>query len=112
MWANFDAWAAALFTFLGIAISSLLNFLTRRDKQDSTNNQQFIQNVFTQLGMLSNRIEVLEKERDDLMKELKDVMDELNTVRQENAELRAENRIHRERIDSLLKAAGNGSQGI
>lgn len=103
MFSNFDAWAAALFTFLGVVITGLFGYITSKGKQANDNNNQLFQHTFTQLGMLTNRIEVLEKEREELLDELKDLMDELNTIKLENAELKAENRILRERLDQFMK---------
>jgi peptidoglycan hydrolase CwlO-like protein len=100
---GFDAWAAALFTFLGIAVTAVFNFLTRKQKQDNENSQQLFQNVFTQMGVLQNRIEVLEREREELIIEIKELMDEINVVKFENAQLKAENKILKEKIEQLEK---------
>jgi peptidoglycan hydrolase CwlO-like protein len=91
---DFPLWAAAFFTFLGVLATALLNFFIKKNKQNLDANQTLIQNVFTEIGRLQNRIDSLEKERDELL-------DELATIRQENAELRAENKILQKRIDEL-----------
>lgn len=91
---DFPLWAAAFFTFLGVLVTGLLNYLSKKNKQDHDANQQLMQNVFTEIGRLQNRIDTLENEREELL-------DELAKIRQENAELKAENKILQQKISQL-----------
>jgi chromosome segregation ATPase len=92
---------AAMFTFFGVIITAGVNYFISRKKHKLDANQQVLNSVFMQMGIMTNRLEFLEKDREDLIADIKNLMDELNMVKQENAKLMAENKILREQLDLL-----------
>ena len=118
---DFPLWAAALFTFLGVAISAYFNYKTSsKTSTEQTNqtiitnteqtNQTLITNVFTEIGRLQSRIDTLEGERSQLSMDLTDIrkenaklLAELETIRKENAALREENAALCLKVEDLLK---------
>jgi len=118
---DFPLWAAALFTFLGVAISSYFNYKTSsKNSTEQTaqtivthteqTNQALITNVFTEIGRLQGRIDTLENERSQLSLDLTDIrkenaklLAELEMIRRENAALREENAALSLKVEELLK---------